>query len=207
MEFTFFRCRIRISVTFVTLVAVTVILDTSGMAVWTIGSAFLHEAGHFLAFSLLGSPPAQVELLPFGMRMETSKGLSLGYAKEALACLAGPMVNLLLFLVFSILGKSLGLQWMAVPAAVNLVLGGFNLLPVAPLDGGQTLFCILCLFLEEKWSNRIICVLSVIVLLPVSILSFTIMLRSGFNITLLVTVTYLILLFAKSQRYSPGIHG
>nr|WP_317411902.1 hypothetical protein [uncultured Solibaculum sp.] len=207
MEFTFFRCRIRISVTFVTLVAVTVILDTSGMAVWTIGSAFLHEAGHFLAFSFLGSPPAQVELLPFGMRMETSKGLSLGYAKEALACLAGPMVNLLLFLVFSILGKSLGLQWMAVPAAVNLVLGGFNLLPVAPLDGGQTLFCILCLFLEEKWSNRIICVLSVIVLLPVSILSFTIMLRSGFNITLLVTVTYLILLFAKSQRYSPGIHG
>ena len=207
MECKLLGCRIRISVTFVTLVAVTVILDRSGMAAWTIGSAFLHECGHFIAFYLLGCPPTRVELLPFGMRMETSKEAPLGYAKEAAACLSGPMVNFLLFFLFSVLGKTLALSWMAAPAAVNLVLGSFNLLPIVPLDGGNALFCILCLFLEEKWVGRISCVLSVEVLLPVAILSFYIMLRSGFNITLLVTVSYLILLFAKSQRHGHSIHG
>ncbi len=207
MECKFLGCRIHISVAFVTLVAVTIILDRSGMAAWTIESAFLHESGHFIAFYFLGCPPARVELLPFGMRMETSKEAPLGYAKEAVACLSGPLVNLALFLLFSMLGRTFGLQWMAVPAAVNLVLGTFNLLPIVPLDGGQALFCVLCLFLEEKWANRISCVLSVAVLLPVAVLSFYIMLRSGFNITLLVTVSYLVLLFAKGQWRVHRIHG
>jgi stage IV sporulation protein FB len=68
------------------------------------------------------------------MVMETdSHGLS--YGQELAAVLAGPGTNLLCALALTVVGP--GLEG---AVGAHLMLGGFNLLPVRPLDGGRALF-------------------------------------------------------------------
>src|SRR6266550_664366 len=108
----------------------------------------LHEFGHSLACRSVGGQANQIVLWPLGGVAYVSPPPRPGAMLWSIA--AGPLVNVVLLPVFSILSmvaKSLG--WgEAVPNAVgllrtiwavNLGLLIFNLLPIYPLDGGQIL--------------------------------------------------------------------
>ena len=98
-----------------------------------LGAAAIHELGHWLVLRHCGVQTASLRLTVFGAEMvSVSAGLS--YGKELSAVLAGPLANLL----WGLLRAGLGGPWV-VPAGANLVLCGFNLLPVRPLDGGRAL--------------------------------------------------------------------
>ena len=86
----------------------------------------LHEAGHAIVLRLVHVRVKAVRLGFGDVEMETAP---LGYWEELLSAWAGPCVNFLLYLAL----------WRIAPAfaAVNLLLGAYNLLPVLPLDGGQ----------------------------------------------------------------------
>ena len=45
-------------------------------------------------------------------------------------------------------------------AAVSLTIGGFNLLPIPPLDGGRVLYGLLALHLDTDWAERLMTALS-----------------------------------------------
>lgn len=89
-------------------------------------SAAAHELGHLLAMGLLGIPIHKVEIGLRGavIRATLPDGLPMG-----LIAVAGPAVNGLLAAL------SIG-RWPAF-CLCNLVLLGYNLLPVWPLDGGR----------------------------------------------------------------------
>jgi Zn-dependent protease len=108
----------------------------------------LHEFGHSLACRSVGGQANQIVLWPLGGVAYVSPPPRPGAMLWSIA--AGPLVNVVLLPVFSILlmvAKPLG--WgEAVPNAVgllrtiwavNLGLLIFNLLPIYPLDGGQIL--------------------------------------------------------------------
>src|SRR6266487_1361064 len=108
----------------------------------------LHEFGHLLACRSVGGHANQIVLWPLGGVAYVSPPPRPGAMLWSIA--AGPLVNVALLPVFSILlmvAKPLG--WgEAVPNAVgllrtiwaiNLGLLIFNLLPIYPLDGGQIL--------------------------------------------------------------------
>lgn len=64
---------------------------------------------------------------------------------EALVAFAGPLVNIIIALAFSLLLHTvpMSMEYVAVAQAtvlINLVLALFNLLPVPPLDGSKILF-------------------------------------------------------------------
>ena len=100
--------------------------DASGFLRLGLLAAFLHECGHILVYCVRMDAPA--------------RGLSPGRLFWLAA--AGPAVNFMLAGIWALrLEQELTIRGSAFWAA-NLLTGGFNLLPVPPLDGAQMASCL-----------------------------------------------------------------
>lgn len=109
-----------------------------------LGSLLLHELGHAAIGKLRGLRVSEVTLYVFGGATTASQPAN--PADELLFTLVGPMVNLVLAVVFwGVTGIAdqfhlSGVAQVSGEAAwLNLLLGAFNLIPAAPLDGGHVL--------------------------------------------------------------------
>ena len=122
---------------------------------------FLHEVGHAVAARAFGRATRDITLLPIG-GVARIEGGELNPRAEAWIAIAGPAVNFaiaaLLAIVVSVSSwtniadtKQLVKMspWQQLLIA-NLVLGGANLIPAFPLDGGRLLRSVLCYWLEPK---------------------------------------------------------
>ena len=93
-----------------------------------LAAAAAHEAGHLLTLRLLGADILSVRLGFLDARIGTN---TLGYREEAVCALAGPAASLLFCLLLRRPAPTF--------AAISLLLGLFNALPIFPLDGGRAL--------------------------------------------------------------------
>lgn len=100
-----------------------------------LSAAVIHECGHLLMLFGLGGHLHALRLNALGAVMETDSH-RLGYWQELLVLLGGPGMNLLAALMTAFFLGHRGTLFVG----VNLVLCGFNLLPIVPLDGGQSLY-------------------------------------------------------------------
>ena len=76
--------------------------------------------------------------------------------------------------------------------SAHLTLGVFNSIPVSTLDGGQALLILLQHRMSPYRANRILDVLSLVILFPLAAAGFWVLLRSKYNFTLLAVSLYLI---------------
>ncbi len=194
-----FKCKgMTVSIGFPFAAAVTLMFlyDTSGTAAVSLCAALLHEMGHLLCLFWYGETPQALKLGLSGVEIVRAKGQRLTFAQEITAALAGPLVNLALFLLLAALSGWGRNMRMMEAASVNLVLALFNLLPVAALDGGRALYFFLCRFCAMQTAQRIVTALSAICLLPCAFLGFYLLLHSGYNFSLLLVTVYLCFLLA-----------
>ena len=129
---------------FLLLGAALVLLDGEGVLPWALMAAAVHELGHYAAVQLQGGAVKGLRLTISGGEMTLDRRRPLTYAGELAAILAGPGVSLVLAWAALRLGEE---GWLL--AGLSLCLGGFNLLPVWPLDGGRALLLILSGFLPH----------------------------------------------------------
>ena len=117
--------------------------DASGFLRLGLLAAFLHECGHILVYCVFlhRFPVIEVTMTGFCMRMDApARGLSPGRLFWLAA--VGPAVNFMLAGIWALrLEQELTIRGSAFWAA-NLLTGGFNLLPVPPLDGAQLASCL-----------------------------------------------------------------
>lgn len=184
----------RLSLLFPAAIVVLLSLDSSGLPLWCVAASAMHEAGHFLALYALGSRPAAISVGVFGVRVEQAPSSRLGYGGSLLVALAGPLVNLL---TFAVLAAAVGMN---APALIHLTMGVFNLLPIGPLDGGQALYFFLAGRMEEERCERLGQIVSVAVLVPLATAGFYVLIRSGYNFTLLAVSLYLGLLLLFKRK-------
>ena len=133
------RRKIEISPAFVAVLCAYFYFDPAGTFFPFLLAVTLHEAGHLITLRLLKS---EIHSLRFELCGATIHTAPMPYLQELLAALAGPAVNLVLFLCCS--------RQFPKFALVNFCLLFYNLLPFYPLDGGRALRALLHLLLEEQ---------------------------------------------------------
>ena len=106
--------------------------DVPYIAVLTIISAVLHEIGHCIAIRIVNGKGAEIRGHASGFRIKRSESLS--SRDEIFILLAGPGVNVMLFLLTWPLGNALD-GYIRTLGIVNLVTGISNLMPFEGYDG------------------------------------------------------------------------
>ena len=160
-------------------------------------AALIHELGHLAAAVACGVRITGMRLDLFGARLELPGLLS--YRQELLVALSGPAANLLtatvLFRAWTacgcpVCGASPSLSGWALVLGVllpaSLGLCAVNLLPVATLDGGRILSCLLSLTLGADVARRVLRLLSLFLLTLLWLLSVYALLRAGQFLSLFV---------------------
>jgi Zn-dependent protease len=133
-------------------------------------SILLHELGHAAAGRLFKAHVSHIELTGLGGIAHFEKSLPKSISARTVIYLAGPLVNLVLWLGFQLAvipafqadRGMLGLALSAL-ASANLYLLIFNLLPAYPLDGGHTLDAWLGGLFGYRWGIRIVASLGILI--------------------------------------------
>mgnify|MGYP004512690329 FL=1 len=191
MKFSIFNCKIRVSFLFVALITGSIILDSSASLFWGILAALVHELGHIFAMVFEGDRPSEIKFNLFDIAIVDNKREKRSYCKDIFILSAGPIVNIVFFAIFY--GLFLWIKWDDLYgfAIQNLLLGGFNTLPIESLDGGQILYILFLKKLNHKKAQLLVQVISFLILLPLAILGFLILLQSRYNFSLLMVSLYL----------------
>ncbi len=174
----------RLSLLFPALLTGMLLARADSLAVTCVLASAMHEGGHLLMMLALGCPPQVCTLGAFGMRIEMGAERMVGYRRNILISLAGPMVNLIAASLLWACGS-------AGTAVVHITLAILNLLPAAALDGGQIVRCVLCLAGKETQADGWLRLLSAAVLLPLAAAAFWLFLMEQRNVTLLIVCGYL----------------
>jgi Zn-dependent protease len=151
-------------------------------------SAAVHEGGHWLALRLLHTPVTFFRITMFGMEMRTQNN-RLSYPEEIAAVLAGPAANLLCGALLGCLHGTYRIPGEI--AGANFVLGGFNLLPVRPLDGGHILELLVAWTVSPDCGERAAGQAEILFGLSCTILLLWIVFRTRGNLWLLPPATFL----------------
>ena len=134
-----FGVRIILNVYFLILLA---LLATAGLlaeAGILFGVVFLHELAHVVVAKLSGLAVSEVELLPFGGVARIEELLEVDPPVEAKVAVSGPLANLAL-IGLALVTERAGMippETRALFVQANAIIGGFNLIPALPLDGGR----------------------------------------------------------------------
>lgn len=129
-------------------------------------SILLHELGHAFAGRLFGVATREIELTGLGGVARFANALPRSVLKRTVIYLAGPAMNLLLWLGLGEVASNVQAPLVSLAAFVlayaNYFLLIFNLLPAYPLDGGHTLDAWLTPLLGPAWSVRIVACLGLL---------------------------------------------
>lgn len=186
MTFYLGRVRVRVEFWFLLLLCLFLLLDRQGFFPLILTTILLHEGSHLLMMGLVGQPVRSVTFAPYGVGVERSPCPGLSKWREMAVYAAGPAGNLLVFLLVRLFAPHRFLWDLF--GVMNLVVGGFNLLPIQSLDGG----CLLRTLLAGRGARMglLSTAVSALVLIPLFALGFVLFFRGG-NISLLLTCFYL----------------
>lgn len=125
--------------------------DTPILLTALLPAALLHELAHYAVLRLCGVRAARFTLTGLGASLYVPELHRLSYGAELLSAAAGPLMNLLLWVLLSLTGR----EELTLFAGAQMVLGVLNLLPVRPMDGGRILWLATAYLTEPYTADRV----------------------------------------------------
>ncbi len=167
------------------LLFLSLLLTHSYFALAATVSVLLHEMGHIAAARLLNIRLKECKIGIYGAGLCPDNHIY-SYKEEIALCLAGPLVNITLILVFFplyILHKN---EFFLYIVASSAVLGALNLLPIQSFDGGRILYCLICHFINQQTAIRVQRTVSFAIIFTVWCLSVYVLLTAGWGLSLFI---------------------
>lgn len=137
MKFKLLGTEICISFLFSAIITLMIATDKTGLMIPTLFAVIMHEAGHLFGMWILECPPTRIRLIPASIQITAP--ITKRYKNDVIILILGPAVNFLLFGVLYLNYIMFKNETVLYYALINLLIGGFNSLPVKGLDGGSLL--------------------------------------------------------------------
>lgn len=203
MRLKVFGIEFKVSYLLVFVFALIAVFDKEYRLLICFVSAFFHEMGHILAMCKNGCKPETVICKLFDIKIIDNKRALTSFKANLIIVLSGVSVNFLLAMLAYAVCYFSQIEIFFTTSAVNFLMGIFNLLPVSNLDGGQALYLILTRKLSFESADKIIDILTFLLILPTAVLGFIVLFNSKYNFSLLLVSVYLImtLVLKKSKFY------
>lgn len=196
--------RISLKLDYITVAFVcgAIIISGDSRFITALLSTAAHEAGHILVMLKSGDDEIEIEINLFNIAINDKHRNLRSYKSDIEVICAGPLVNLILFLIFFVLYSAFGSEFLYNTAMLNLVLGLFNLLPMESTDGGQLMYIILSRIFSVEKTKKFITLISIVTIIPIAFIGFYVLLNSKYNYTLLFAALYLaMLVLMKKSKY------
>lgn len=127
----------------------------------------IHEFGHAITALAFKWHLEKIAIYPFGGCVKFSEDINRPMYQELLILLAGPLTQVVFFLVISAIYhlNIISLRNFTLFRIYHYTLLIFNLLPVYPLDGGRLLNIIMNYFFPYKKGNKLVVAISLIIII------------------------------------------
>lgn len=194
-------CGVPVCVTwhFLALITFMLSLHTENVLYAVLFSLF-HEMGHITAMTALGNAPLSVSLELTGINIRRRQETGISLIREIIIALAGPFINLILFVFLMLIYLQNGSNKCFNAACVNLILMTFNLLPVKGLDGGKALYFFISKIFSYKTAEKVLYCTSAISILLLLFYGCYVLYITRRNFTMLIIALMLTLtMFSKEE--------
>ncbi|HEX2937796.1 MAG TPA: site-2 protease family protein [Ruminiclostridium sp.] len=190
------------SIFFAVFIACALVIDRSGLAGLGLLCILIHECGHIFAIRIMNIKVERVEFRLFGINIALKNGTSISYRQEILLSLSGCAANFAACIPAYILYVcGIAARFSGTIFIFNLFLACFNILPVISLDGGRAFESFLCLKTSCQKAETVVNITSVIFIIPTAAIGFYLVMKTGYNISLVVASVYLfVALVIKSGK-------
>lgn len=183
--------KIEVDYLFIAVYSLVFLFDSERKILSALLAAFCHEMGHIASMLIVSFPPKSITLKLFDIKI-IRQNYYLSDVKELFITYSGILVNLILATIFYLLSLNFNAFFIENFCYANLALGLFNSLPVVTLDGASGLIIILKRFMSFKSADKVIDILTFLLLFPLAVLGFIILFKSKYNYSLLFISIYLI---------------
>ena len=173
---------------FFAMLTFALMFDADGKKSLCILASVIHELGHIIAMKVLYNSDIRISLSLFDFCIASDNDIKHTYTNDIIVSLMGPAVNFSLFAVFRLFGICDAFAY------ANLLLGIFNMLPLASFDGGRVLCCVLSKKFDLEKSVKICNIIAGIFLVPLFMIGIYVWKSTGYNYSILLVCVYLILL-------------
>lgn len=157
MQFKIKNTTIKIHFTFFAVVLLFLVSGNFELFLVTSICAIIHEAVHIMFILLFSGRISEISLSLIGADIKRFSQYVISNTKEAMTCISAPLLNIALFLIFRNCDERFLLF-----SQVNFTLGFINLLPFYSFDGGCFVEYLLLTRFNEKKTDNILTVVSVI---------------------------------------------
>lgn len=201
MKLRILKTEITISYLIICVASICIIAGIFDSFLYCLFAIIIHESGHIILMCIFGYAPEKIKISLFEISISDRKRQERSFIQNFLIIFFGPFSNFICFILFYLL-YLIGNDFFLYAAAANLSVGLFNILPVMSLDGGQLLYLVLCRFFSESISQRVVNVITFIIIFPLAFFGFILLFNSKYNFSLLIVCIYLVLsLLCRNNKY------
>ncbi len=193
MQLKFKNIKINISFTFFAFLTLLIYLNKVPILFFSIVFGIIHELGHLIFLKYFKVNITEFSLSLFGANIKKDLFNKIDYSKDILIYFSGPLFNLIFSFCFFICNKIKNELFFQEMFTVNLFLALFNLLPFYSFDGGKILLSLLKIKFNEKFSENIITIISVFVVIIFVPFSINLFLNNKENFSLLLLSVFMLL--------------
>lgn len=180
--------------------AFLLLTDTPVLLAALMLAALLHELAHYAVLRLFGVRTARFTVTGLGATLCVPELHRLSYGAELLSAAAGPLMNLLLWVVLSLTGR----DELTLFAGAQMVLGILNLLPVRPMDGGRILWLAAAYLTEPYTADRVAAAVGLAVSSTLFLLCLWLVLTTGNGVFLLLGALWLVYRSLPAELFCPA---
>ncbi|MBR4879925.1 MAG: hypothetical protein IKU13_08880 [Clostridia bacterium] len=130
--------KIKVSYPFAVIFAIMIVFDGDNRLVTTMCAAAIHEMGHIFALIYKKIPFRKVTIGITGANIIYGNDRLTSYNDDICIALMGSIFNLIAIIIAFVTETMTGVDT-SFFIGTNALLGGFNFLPIMPLDGGRAI--------------------------------------------------------------------